>query len=278
MRLQARYCLTLFIGPAAINCSPVLAQTPSPVPEWHYSQGHLLERRTQDNVPEWERTFGLALVTQPKYEGDNAYAVSVGPSFDIRYYDIAFASAGEGFGVNLLSTKDYRAGVALTFDLGRYHSQDHNLYGTGNISFSPETKFFAEYMLFPVTFRIDARHSFGGQGGWIGDFSVYSPLAGKDHAYFLFAGPSLTVADATNLQHIFGINENQSTNSAYPTHYLGGGARSISFAVSGGLFFTENFLFEGTVAAERLLGGAGSSPIVQERDQLALMASVEYRY
>jgi len=276
---------TLYRGLAMVLCVqffalalPARAQTPSPTPEWHYSEGHLLDAYTHDTLPKWDRVVGLSTATAPKYEGDNAYTTSYGPSFDIRYRDIAFISAGEGIGVNLLHDKTYRVGVALAYDLGRNNHVDHNVGQLGNYGISPEAKVFAEYLLFPVTFRVDLRHSFGGQGGYIGDLSLYMPLGGKEGKYFIFAGPSMTFADADNLRHTFGVSERQSASSGYPAHYLGGGIRSYSFGVSGGYFFSKHFLFEGFVSGEQLIGGAGTSPFVQERGQLNLQTTLAYRW
>jgi outer membrane scaffolding protein for murein synthesis (MipA/OmpV family) len=254
------------------------AQTPNPFPEWYYSQGHLLERRVKGELPKWERTVGLAVEEMPKYEGGNAYSTNAGPAFDIRYRDIAFASTGEGFGVNLLYTDRYRAGVAMAFDMGRNNHDDHPIGELGNISPSPEVKMFAEYMVvFPATVRVDVRHSFGGQGGWIGDLSVYTPLAGSEE-YFVFTGFSMTFADSNNLRHTFGVSEQQSRHSGYPVYYAGKGVRSGSFGLSGGYFLTKRWLLEGALAAEQLFGGAGHSPFVQEQGQFAMSVSVEYRW
>ena len=276
---------TLRCRPAAallgllLLCSQsAIAQTPSPLPEWYYSQGHLLERHMLNGLPKWEGTAGLAAETQPKYEGGNAYQTSGGPAFDLRYRDIAFASTGEGFGINVLRNERYRAGLALTFDMGRSQRDDHHLTGLGNLGVAPEAKVFAEYMVvFPLVARVDVRRAFGGEGGWIGDFSLYSPVSGSE-IFFVFAGPSLTFADSDNLRHTFGVSPTQSAASGYPVHDAGKGLRSGSFAVDGGYFFTKNWLIEGAVAAEKLFGGAGDSPFVQERSQFAMTISGEYRW
>ena len=257
---------------------PAHAQTPGPTPEWHFSEGHLLDAYTHDQLPQWDRVVGIATQTSPKFEGDNAYTTSYGPTFDIRYRDIAFLSAGEGLGVNLLHDKTYRVGVALAYDLGRNNHADHYVGELGNIGISPEAKLFAEYLLFPVTLRVDLRHSFGGQGGYIGDLSAYMPLGGKEGKYFIFAGPSMTFADADNLRHTFGVSAAQSASSGYRVHALGGGVRSYSVGLSGGYFFSKHFLFEGFVSEEELVGGAASAPFVQQRAQLNLQLTTAYRW
>jgi len=270
--------LTLTVLAALLSSAAAQAQTPSPLPEWYYAQGHLLEaHELPDGPKKWERFLGLSLETQPKYMGGNAYTTSGGPSFDFRYYDIAFASSGEGFGVNLLHTKTYRAGAALVYDLGRDQDDDHHLHGLGDISPAPEAKVFAEYLVFPVTFRIDGRYTFGGQGGWIGDISVYTPLAGNKK-FFVFAGPSLTFADRVNQRHNFGISDKQALESGYRQYDVGSGLRSGSFGISAGYFFSRHWMVTGMAAGQQLFGGAGHSPLVQEQGQFVGTFTTAYRW
>jgi outer membrane scaffolding protein for murein synthesis (MipA/OmpV family) len=274
-RIPATVCAgTLLL--AAVDAAH--AVSPSPLPEWYYSQGHLLEQHVRsDAAPQWSRVIGLSVETSPKYEGGNAYETSGGPSFDLRYRDIAFASSGEGIGVNLLHSRDYRAGVALNVDLGRDQDADHHLKGLGDVGISPQAAVFAEYLIFPVTLRIDIRHSFGGEGGWVGDISAYTPLAGSQK-YFVFAGPSLTFANGNAQRHYFGISPMQSFESGYPEYHASMGLRSGSFGVSAGYFLTQRWLVTGMLAAEQLFGSAGHSPLVQEQGQLIATFTAAYRW
>ena len=275
-------------GLLAVTClcgaGSALAQTPGVSPEWHYSQGHLLDVYTHDSVPKWDRVLGVASSIEPKYEGGDAYSTGYGPTFDIRYRDIAFASAGEGFGVNLVHTKTIRAGIAAVYNLGRDQDSDHFLGGIGDYSPAPAVKFFAEYELFPVTLRVAAHHTFGGEGGWVGDVSAYMPVAGKENVFFIFAGPSVEFTDQDNMRHQFGVNAGQSAKSGfpgkygYPQYYASSGIRDYSFGVSGGYFFTRHWLFEGFIGGEQLVGAAGHSPIVHERGQGVLQLTTDYRW
>lgn len=254
------------------------AQTPSPLAEWQYSPGHVLQSMFVPDTPKWERTFGLATEALPKYEGANAYRIEPGPTFDVRYYDIAFASTGEGFGVNVFHGRGYRAGAALTYDLGRDQDDDHHLKGLGDIAPSAEIKLFGEYVIFPLVLRADARYGFlGGHGGWIGDVSAYLPIAGSEK-FFIFVGPSVTFANTKDMRHAFGVSDKQALNSGYPQFSAHGGLRSAAFGVSSGYFLTKHWLVDVTLAAEKLLGDAGRSPIIQEQGQFAASATVDYRY
>jgi hypothetical protein len=110
-------------------------QTPSPLQEWQYPGGIMLEQVFEPNIPEWRLVLGAAVVSEPLYDGTRPYRVEPGPVIDIRYRDIAFASVGEGLGVNILRGENYRAGVAIGYDLGRPVSEAPNhLYPYGGLS------------------------------------------------------------------------------------------------------------------------------------------------
>jgi outer membrane scaffolding protein for murein synthesis (MipA/OmpV family) len=254
------------------------AQTPSPLAEWQYSEGHTLEGLMKE-VPKWERTFGMSAEIEPIYTGGTVYGVSGGPSFDIRYYDIAFASTGEGFGVNLIHGEGYRAGFAIAYDLGREHNSNGSLTGLYNIGPAPLSKLFAEYTWFPITVRIAVRHYFGGQGGWVGDISAYTPVAGNDK-YFVFIGPSVSIADGDNLSHVFGVDQIESADSGfrYAPFHAAGGLRSATIGISSGYFLSEHWLVESNLDLEELIGSPAHSPITQERVQLGMTLTLAYHY
>jgi len=102
-------------------CAPGVAwsQTPSPLQEWQYSSGIILERLFEPDVPKWRTVLGAGLEFRPLYQGSSAYRGEGGPVINVRYRDLAFFSVGEGLGVNFLRGENYRAGVALGYDLGR---------------------------------------------------------------------------------------------------------------------------------------------------------------
>src|ERR1700682_63742 len=80
----------------------VKAQTPSPLQEWQYSGGIILARLFEPDLPKWRVVLGAAAEVQPVYDSSRAYRLLGGPVINIQYRDIAFASTGEGIGVNFL--------------------------------------------------------------------------------------------------------------------------------------------------------------------------------
>jgi len=98
--------------------SPLFAQTPSPLADWQYSTGEVLRSLGDQPIPDWRETVGLGVSTQPSFVGAKGLKVLPSVVMDVRYKDIAFASDGEGIGVNLLRGPGYRAGISLSYDLG----------------------------------------------------------------------------------------------------------------------------------------------------------------
>ena len=190
------------------------AQTPSPLQEWQFPGGIVLQNLFQPNVPTWQVELGAATVLRPIYDGARPYRIQPGPVINIRYRDIAFASIGEGIGVNLLSGKHYRAGIALTYDLGRrVDDYPSHLSGLGNISPAPVVKLFVSYAVsksFPLVVRADVRRVVGGADGWIGDLGAYMPLPGSSKTLFMLAGPSITAGASNYMQNVFGVDSLQS--------------------------------------------------------------------
>lgn len=256
-----------------------LAQTPMPLAEWQYSAGVGLRSLFEDPLPEWDASAGIATVVQPRFQGSSQYHWEQGLSIDVRYKDIAFISTGEGLGWNIIHGPNYRAGVALTYDMGRDQDNGRHLHGMGDIAPAMEPKVFAEYIFFPVTLRADLRKGIGGNNGWVGDVSAYLPVYGdKDEKLFVFAGPTATYTDANYQQAYFGVTEAQSRRSGYRTFTPGAGFSSAGFGTTAVWYFTDDWF--GTVdgGVQRLLGDSQHSPLTSSLVQMVLSFSINYQF
>jgi outer membrane scaffolding protein for murein synthesis (MipA/OmpV family) len=277
-RLLAPVCVLWLCAPG-IAC----AQTPSPLQEWQYSSGIILERLFEPDVPKWRTVLGAGIEFRPLYEGSSAYRGEAGPVINVRYRDLAFFSVGEGLGVNILHGDHYRVGVALGYDLGRREEDDlTHLRGLGDIGRAPVAKFFASYVIskkFPLVLRADVREIFGGGAdGLVGDFGAYLPLPGSSKKLFMFAGPSMTLADRHYQQKVFGVTATQALASGYPEYSAHGGANVAGFGFSATRFITEHWLINTDLAVNRLLGSASDSPITQRNLQGVAALSMEYSW
>ena len=279
MRLTPLSTTFRLLAACGLVCAalPALAQTPSPLGEWQYSAGQVLRQRFDPHPPRWDKLIGFGLEALPEYEGSNHYHFEPGPTIDIRYRNLAFLSTGEGLGVNLLRGMNYRAGIALTYDLGRSEGTAYPLHGLGNLSASPAVKVFGEYVFFPAVLRTDVRYNVGGVGGWTGDVSLYSPVAGNDH-YFVFVGGSVTFADQNNLQHLVGVTEQESMATGDPVYTPGGGLASAGLGVNATYIFSEHWFLDGVFAYSELIGPAASSPVVESKEQFAFSLSLAYDF
>jgi outer membrane scaffolding protein for murein synthesis (MipA/OmpV family) len=258
-----------------------LAQTPSPLQEWQYSGGIILESLFEPSVPEWQRILGVGASVEPLYDGSHAYRVSGGPVIDIRYRDIAFVSDGEGIGVNLIHARHFRAGLAVGYDLGRTTSSDYRLHGLPDINPAAVPKAFAEWALsryFPLILRADIRRPLRAGDGYVGDVEAYMPLPGSSRRFVMFAGPSYTFADKHHMQETFGITPAQAQSSGYPDFMAHGGSNAKGVGFSATLFMTDHWLINTDAAVNRLLGSASESPITQQRFQRALDLTTAYQW
>ena len=151
----------------------------------------------------------------------------------------------------------------------------------GNVAMAPELKLFGEYAVskaFPLVMRFDVRRTVGGSNGLIGDLGAYLPLPGSTDTLFLFAGPTLTLADATYMQSYFGVTPLQAGRSAYRVYTPAGGIKSAGIGLGATWFFSESWFLDADLAVSRLLGDAAASPVVRAPLATTFAATVAYRF
>jgi len=268
---------------ASLACVPaVRAQTPSPLQEWQYSSGIALQRLFEPNLPDWQVVMGSAVEHKPLYDGAELTRTIGGPVINIRYKDLWFASIGEGLGINLWSGDHYRAGLALSYDLGRYvHDDVAHLTGLGDLKIAAAPKAFISYVVsksFPLVVRADVRQILGGADGLLADLGAYMPLPGSSQRFIMFAGPSFTYADHRYMQREFGVTTTQSMASGYPVYNAHSGSDAMGFGFSSTFFITPKILLNFDTAINHLLGSAGESPITQRVTQHVFTLSVAYSW
>ncbi len=258
------------------------AQTPSPLAEWQFSAGEQLERLFEPTVPTWQGEVGIAAQYAPVFDGLGRYQIQPGPAVNIRYKDIAFASTGEGVGVNLFSFRHISGGAAISYDLGRSpHLDGEALTGLGTIHPAPEVKLFATYALaksFPLTIRLDVRKQIGATDGVIGDVGAYLPMPGSSAKFAWFVGPTVTMADAQYMQGYFGVSKTQAASTNYRRYRAYAGFKSAGLGASAVYFFTPHTLLDVSGAFDRLLGSAAESPITQSKYEAVVSVSALYKF
>jgi outer membrane scaffolding protein for murein synthesis (MipA/OmpV family) len=272
-------CLACLVVMAmALFAAPAAAQTPTALTNWQLSVGELLIKQA-GSVPEWRVTVGGGVDFDPRYEGSKRYWTPPSVIVDIRYRDIAFASDGEGIGVNILRGQNYRAGVAIGYDFGRDHHVQHRLAGLGNVDPTAEAKVFAEYFFKAVVVNADVRKGLGGNNGVVGDVGFYVPLPVPfvEH-FYLFTGPSVTLADDKYMDSYFSVSPEQSARSIFPPFNARGGLYKSGWGLTGVYELADHWWLEAEGAWQYLLGGAARSPIVEDRSEFNAGVNVIYRF
>jgi len=225
---------------------------------------------------------GIATDLQPIYDGSRAYRLIGGPVIDVEYRDLAFASTGEGVGVNILKGAYYRVGVSIAYDRGRIEREDYtNLRGFGNINPAPALKIFGSYVLskdFPMVVRMDARQLIGGANGAVADIGAYMPLPGSSKTLSIFAGPSVTLATHHYLQNEYGVTPSESLASGHPTFDPHSGVDAAGIGISSTKAFGKHWMVNLDGAFSKLLGSAGRSPVTERTARHVLALSVDYQW
>lgn len=276
--------MPIIVLAAALSCcasEAARAQTPSPLQEWQYPGGIILQGLFEPKVPEWRRIVGVGGSVEPIYEGSAAYHGAGGPLVDIRYRDIAFVSAGEGIGLNAIHTRHVRAGIAVGYDVGRRSSSDSHLHGMPDLAPAAVPKLFAAWALsrhFPLIVRVDLRRVLRAGDGYVGDAEAYLPLPGSSRRFIMFAGVSYTFADQSHLQESFGVTPDEAVRSGLPVFRAHGGLNAQGVGFSATLFITDHWLMNIDAAVNRLLGSARDSPITERRFQRALDFATAYQW
>jgi outer membrane scaffolding protein for murein synthesis (MipA/OmpV family) len=278
----ARYLGVLAILVSALFANVAFSQTPSPMQEWQYSGGIILQKLFQPDVPEWRTVLGVASEVQPIYDGAHAYRISGGPVINIQFKDLAFLTTGDGIGVNIFRGSHYQVGLAVAYDLGRKERDDRtNLNGMGDIGAAPVAKVFGSWVIskyFPMILRVDVRQFVGGAQGVVGDAGVYIPLPGSSKTFVMFAGPSITLADHHYLQVLYGVTPEQSAASGHPVYDAHAGTVGVGVGFSATKFITEHWLVNLDLALRQIRGSAAQSPLVEERTQRVGAMSVNYNW
>lgn len=256
---------------------PALGQDTFALPEWVLSAGVPLLAQSETAPSGWEATILLANEITPRYAGSKEYRFEATPLFDIRYKDIFFISAIEGLGINLSQSKTHRLGIALSYDLGRSEDAAPILHGVGGINASPEIKVFADYVVFPIVFRMDVRQALGGYRGLVTDIASYLPLYASDNIV-AFIGPSITWCNRATLESYFGISPAQSAASGLPRYEPSAGLRSAGLGTDVTWTIHDHWILNATGGIQRFTDRTYQSPLVQTRIESVLSISGGYAF
>ena len=283
--MQKRLNWICLYGLVALGLLPFAlhAQTPSPLQEWQYSGGIILERMFEPTPPDIHAVAGVGAEVQPAYEGSRAYQVRGGPALDIRYRDMAFLSTGEGIGYNLIHRRGLELGLSVAYDSGRKERLDYsNLRGMGDKTVSAVPKAFVAWVIserFPAVIRADVRHLLRTGGGTVGDLGFYLPMPGISKRMVFFVGPSVTVANRHYLRDLYGVTGTQSIASGHPTYDIrDAGVNAYGLGLMATWRLTLHYLLNLDAAVNRLGHETANSPIVERASSHVIAMSLDYHW
>jgi outer membrane scaffolding protein for murein synthesis (MipA/OmpV family) len=220
----------------------------------------------------WLITLGAYAVVSPDFEGSSSYGVGGRPIFGIRRAGSRewLALPNDGIDIEVFETDRFRAGpvAALRFnrDTDRTVRGFERVGGKDGIDIAVEAGVFAE--LWPHNSwrtRVELREGVVGAGGLVADFST--DLVWRPGPWTFATGPRLTIADERYVEARFAVAPHQVTPTL-PLHQTSAGVTSVGFGFTAIYDWNERWRSRAYVEYERLVGDAGSSPLVESQDQV----------
>jgi outer membrane protein len=188
-----------------------------------------------------------------------------------------------GLGAYLYEDSHFKLGATLSADIiqPRKESYDsRHLRGLGDINGTVRGGAFASYTLGWFTlhgnalYDLEDHHNHEGLLASLEATARYSPLP----RLTLTAGPGVTFGNQRYMQTFFGIDALQAQRSSYAQYTPKGGVALVGFSVGAGYELTSHWSVGAHVAAERLQGDAGRSPIVENKNQNVYAMFAFYRF
>ena len=266
----------------AVMPAPAKAQTPAPLQEWQYSAGVPLEKLMEPQIPTWQVAVGAAAAFQPRYDGADRYHFEGGPSVDIRYSDLYFASTGEGFGANVaagpeladqscrrLRSRTARPGRRRASARPRQHQPCTGTEAGGRlrrVQGLPAGATRRHPSQFRRLQRLDRRY-----------WRVYA-AAGQLENVLLVCRPKPDVRRFEVHEQLVRCQRAAGRGFPIPAYHASAGLKSAGFGVSAIWFFQKHWFAACDFALEQLVGSAARSPITQRASNGVLDLSINYQF
>lgn len=262
--------LTLCV--ALLCAAPTLAQT-APKPA-----------APQPPASPWSFTLGGGVAVAPRYEGSDNLAVAPLPLVEIGWKDRVFLSSSRGLGGYLVSTDAFKLGAAVGYDAGRDEKDGKRksgkpnlLRGLGDIDASAVLSLSAEYEYSFLTAGLTASRYIGGSDGFTMTASLGASLPVTDR-FALGLEVQSTWADSAYMGDYFGISASQSRRSGRAKFNAEAGIKDIGVTLSASYKINDSMNLMLSGGLSRLIGDAGKSPLVAEKNQPSAMLGLSYRF
>ncbi len=198
--------------------------------------------------------------------------------------DRLFASTTRGIGGYIVSTDSFRLSGALGYAAGRDEKDGKRgsgkanlLRGLGDIDASAALSLDAEYEVSFFTLGLSAKQLMGGSEGFTLTASLGGKLPVTDR---LMLGLELqsTWADSVYMRDYFGISNAQSRRSGRAGFTPEAGIKDIGATLTAMYTISPSTSLMISAGLSRLIGDAGKSPLVAEKNQPSAMLGLAYRF
>jgi len=220
--------------------------------------------------------IGAAALYTPKYVGSDDYDLRVLPlisfdnlaGFELSGLALAYPliDIGTGQGPGRWSLK---AGPRVAFDFGRDSEDSPTLTGFEDIGASLLTGGFLRASYGPLGVRVDAGQDvIGGHDGFNADLSVGTYLPYGLLVENLAIQPAITIswADETYNQSIYGVTAQQAAASGLPQYDLGSGFHRASVSLLSWYQIDDRWQLNTVLSYRKYRGDFADSPILQAPD------------
>jgi MipA family protein len=231
---------------------------------------------------------GMGLAIAPDYLGGIRRRVQPAPFLNMSYRTEHLGSiefGGRGLAWAPLQTPLYGVGVMLGFSEGRgestqglgKHEPIPRLLGMGKIKAAAELGVFGNFTLAGASINaMLLKGAARGHGGVHGDLGAALPfqLGGLQWAL----SPGVRFGNATYNRAYFGVNAVQSLNSGLKIYAPRAGVYAVGLSLGSQYEINKHWALQSMLGAERLVGDAAKSPIVQRRIQPMASMQVVYTF
>lgn len=266
-RNAPRWMRGLGIFALLVASQPVFAQTPP-----------------QPDASPWSFTLGAAAMLSPKYEGSDKLAFGGLPLLEATWNDRLFASTTRGIGGYIVSTEAFRLSGAVGYQFGRDEKDGKRgngkanlLRGLGDIDGSAVVSLAAEYEYSHFTAGLTAQQYIGGSEGFTMTARLGANLPVSERI-MLGVEVQTTWADSVYMGDYFGIDAVQSRRSGRAGFTPGSGLKDVGATLSAMYKINDSMSLMVSAGLSRLIGDAGKSPVVAEKNQPSAMLGLSYRF
>lgn len=206
--------------------------------------------------------LGLGAKVAPTYPGASSHETTPW----LIWRNAAGGDAGQGLS------------VAPSFGMvgPRKSSDDPALAGMDDIDRAFEVGVKVSYGIGQVTGYGILRKGFGGHDGMVGSIGAKYRMDVNDRLT-LWPGVSAGFGNGEYMQTYFGVPAG-ATTADRPEYSAGGGFKSVAASIEARYALTENTAILGEFEYGRLIGDAGDSPLVQDRNQPSVRLGIVRRF